>query len=351
MIDKILQQFSFSKLDEITANFQGTDEAFFSEILANLLRGDLSRTFSLLKRAFFTFLFPGLYESRDFLKGLLLLAILSMLLKYLSMLVVNKQVTDFAFLFVYFLFLLFLMDSLEGVFSTGLYSIQILKEFMIALIPTFCLSLSIANGTVSATVNYQILLFLLSGLCYILGNLLLPLSQCYVFLGFMNGLDDKARMKGFIRLLGRGISLGIRICMMAAISLPTLENLMVSKVDGLQKTVVQKMVSSIPGIGDLSDSVTQVFMHCAELIRNGIGLSAIVVLLLLCLNPLLKLFCLSFAMKLGAAIFNFIGLERMAQTLSVAGEGSVQILKITLCCMLMFAVVIAITLLVLGRSM
>lgn len=350
MMEKLLKLFDFSDLNQLTRESCSGSKMSFIDILEDLLRGDFKGVFQTLGQELKENAFSGFSDSKNFLCNLLLLALISMLLRYLSLISKNKQVLDLTFYFVYFFLMLLLLDFFSPVFQIGQEVLLTQKEFMIALIPSYCLSLSLSVGASSATANYQLLLWTMSGLGFILEKLLLPLAKVYFFLGLMNGLDEKKRMQGFMQLLGKGISLGIRLCLMVALSLSTIENLMVSQVDGLQKTVVQKAVSAIPGIGDLSDSVTQVFLHSTQLIRNGVGISAIIILLFLCVNPLLRLWGISFVFRFTYALLNFLGLKKMATTILSLGECCGQILKICLCSMLMFLIEIAVTLGILGRT-
>lgn len=350
MMGRLLQHFDFGALDGILSGLDGQAKVSFSQLLRMLLSGDVSGGLQIVKIKILSLVAPGFAQGKDFFYKVILLAVAAMLLKYLSSVVKNRQVRDVAFYLVYLVLVLLILETFEVVSDTAGQCIVCLKEFVLALIPAFCLSISLANGTASGAVNYQIMLWFVTGICYILDNLLLPMSQCYLFLGLMNGLDEKKRMKGFMGIAKKGIGYGIRACMTVMISISALENIMAGQVDGLQKTVVHKMIAAIPGFGDLSESVTQVFLHSAGLIRNGIGVAAIIGLILYCMNPLVKLLSITVVMKLSAAILRFCELDNLADTLYHAGEGSLQMFKISLCCMLMFLVVIASTLCLLGRT-
>ena len=58
----------------------------------------------------------------------------------------------------------------------------------------------------------------------------------------------------------------------------------------------------IPGIGNIAGSVTDVVLGSSVLIKNGIGVAALVVIVLICLMPLVKLGVLMMLLELAAAL-------------------------------------------------
>ena len=198
----------------------------------------------------------------------------------------------------------------------------------------------------AAAVNYQFFLLLLMGVDYILLNLLLPCSKGCIYLAVMNGIDDRGRMKELIRLVERTLSLGIKLCLTATVSVSTMQNLIASKLDGVQKSLLQRAIGSIPGIGDLSESMVQVFMGSAGLIRNTIGTAGMCMLFFIMIKPMFQIFCILAAMKLGGACLGLMGLKNLATAVSQIGDGGIQILKINLCGLLAFYIAILMTMVI-----
>ena len=162
----------------------------------------------------------------------------------------------------------------------------------------------------------------------------------------MNGIDDRGRMKELIRLAERTLSLGIKLCLTVTVSVSTMQNLIASKLDGVQKSLLQRAIGSIPGIGDLSESMVQVFMGSAGLIRNTIGTAGMCMLFFIMIKPMFRIFCILAAMKLGGACLGLMGLKNLATAVSQIGDGGIQMLKINLCGLLAFYIAILMTMVI-----
>lgn len=345
-MEDLLQYFDFSEVDSVTAKLAGTDTVSFSDLFGLFIKGDFTGACKLLMQELGQLFFPGITAFREILLAILGIGMVAMLLHYLAGFVKNKQVADMTAYFIYLLMMILLFRYVTTMLSISKQNLENLREFMSVLVPGYFLSVSLAGGSVAAAVNYQFFLLLLMGVDYILLNLLLPCSKGCIYLAVMNGIDDRGRMKELIRLAERTISLGIKLCLTVTVSVSTMQNLIASKLDGVQKSLLQRAIGSIPGIGDLSESMVQVFMGSAGLIRNTIGTAGMCMLFFIMIKPMFRIFCILAAMKLGGACLGLMGLKNLATAVSQIGDGGIQILKINLCGLLAFYIAILMTMVI-----
>ena len=300
-MEDLLQYFDFSEVDSVTAKLAGTDTVSFSALFGLFIKGDFTGAYKLLMQELGQLFFPGITAFREILLAILGIGMVAMLLHYLAGFVKNKQVADMTAYFIYLLMMILLFRYVTTMLSISKQNLENLREFMSVLVPWYFLSVSLAGGSVAAAVNYQFFLLLLMGVDYILLNLLLPCSKGCIYLAVMNGIDDRGRMKELIRLAERTLSLGIKLCLTVTVSVSTMQNLIVSKLDGVQKSLLQRAIG---------------------------------------------IFCILAAMKLGGACLGLMGLKNLATAVSQIGDGGIQILKINLCGLLAFYIAILMTMVI-----
>lgn len=346
MEEKIWEQLNLTDVNRLIEKMMPEYNVSFSDVAMALTAGHFSKAAGMLRDAFLQVVFPGMLECRSLFLSIFALGILSMFLSYSAGLVKSRQVADLAHYFIYLFAMLILLNGFEGLMATGTEAIETCRQFVGALIPAYCLSVSFSSGSVSAAVNYEFMLLLMNGTEYILAGLLLPLTSSYVFLAMLDGLDERHRMKEFMKLADRIISWGIKICLSVTLVLSGVQNLVAVQVDSVQKTVVQKTIAAIPGIGDMADSVTQVILGSAGLIKNSIGATALFFLFLLLIRPLVHLLSVSFAIKLAGACVRVMGQNLLSETISKVGNAGFLVLRITMCAVLIFYISIAMTMLV-----
>lgn len=338
MSEKIWEQLDFTQINQV--------EHSFEDIARELATGNMDEALYRMGAAFLEVFLPGIRESRSLLVGIFMLGIFSMLLHYTFGVVKSRQVADLASYFVYLILVLMLLKSFGQLFETGQEVLILCKQFMASLVPAYCLSISLSIGAASAAAHYELVLMLLAGVDYILAGLLLPLTQSYIFLVIMDGLDEKHRMKEFVNLMERLISWGIRICLTVTVMISGVQSTISSQIDGVQKTVLQKAVGALPGIGDMSESVTDVLLGSAGVVKNSIGGAAVVALFLLLLRPIWKVFCIAMTMKLAGACVRMMGQNLLSDTIGKVGEGGILVMRIVTCAILAFCIVIAMTMFV-----
>lgn len=346
MNEKIWERLDLTQVNELVEQMTDLGRYGFEDIARELSAGNMDEALRIIGAAFADIFLPGIRESRGLFVGILVLGLFSMLLHYTFGIVKSRQVADLANYFVYLLLILLLLENFGYMFETGQDVLGLSKQFIAALVPAYCLSLSLATGVASGAVYYEFVLLLLMGIDYILAGLLLPMTQSYIFLVVMDGLDDRHRMKEFARLLERLISWGIRICLTVTVVVSGVQNAISSQMDGVQKTVFQKAVGALPGIGDMSESVTEILLGSAGLVKNSVGAAAMVVLFLLILRPIWKVLCIALSMKLAGACVRMLGQKSLSDTITGIGEGGILIMRIVTCAAIAFCISVAMTMFV-----
>ncbi len=346
MNEKIWEQLNLEQMSDLVEEMTSLGHYGFEEIARELAEGNMQEVLRMIGATVSDICFPGIRESKSLLTGILLIGLFSLLLHYTFGIVKSRQVADLAGYFVYLILILLLLEHFGYILETAREALELCRQFIAALVPAYCLSVSLAAGAASGAAYYEFVLLLLFGIEYILAGLLLPLTQSYIFLIVMDGMDDKHRMKEFVNLLGRLISWGIRICLTTAVIISGVQNAISVQMDGVQKTVFQKAVGAVPGIGDLSESVTQILLGSAGLIKNSIGAAAMVVLFLLIFRPVWKVLCIAFTIKLAGACIRLMGQKKLADTIAGVGEGGILALRVVICAVISICISIAMTMVV-----
>lgn len=99
----------------------------------------------------------------------------------------------------------------------------------------------------------------------------------------------------------------------------------------------------VPGVGDISGSVADMVFGSAMLIKNGIGAAALIVLVLICLIPLMKLAVIMAAYYVLAAVLQPVSDERITECLSGMGNGVKLLFQAVFTMLVLFFLTIALT--------
>ncbi|MDE6641948.1 MAG: stage III sporulation protein AE [Acetatifactor sp.] len=113
-------------------------------------------------------------------------------------------------------------------------------------------------------------------------------------------------------------------------------------VDAVKKSALQRIVSAIPGVGNAADSAVELVLGSALVIKNSIGVVLLILILVLCAAPLLKIGLIAGMLKCAAAFMGVVSDKRITSCVNRAGDGGLLLLKTTGTAILLFLISIAV---------
>lgn len=254
----------------------------------------------------------------------------------------DHQVSDLAFYFVYMLMIVVLLKSFESGMSVVREILQAVTTFMKLYIPTYMVAVGSASGAASASVYYQVLLFMVYLIEWGYLTILLPAVYSFVLLTIINGVWMEEKLNLLLELLGKAIVVSLKITIGIITGFSILQAMISPVIDSLQSSVLKKAMSAIPGIGGLTEGMFEMVVGSAVLVKNSVGLYITFVLIVLCCAPILKLLLLGGVIKLSAALMGIISDRRMTNCANRVGDGNFMLLKIALSSVGMFVIQIAV---------
>lgn len=281
-------------------------------------------------------------EIRTLFFTILALGIVAALFVNFADLFRNHQVSDLAFYFVYMLLIAVLLGSFESGMGVVREILENVTTFMKLYIPTYMVAVGSASGIASATVYYQVLLFIVYLVEWGYLTILLPVVYGYVILTVINGIWMEEKLTLLLELVNKAIVVSIKVTIGIITGFSMLQAMISPVIDSLQSSFLKKAMSAIPGIGGLTEGMFEMVVGSAVLVKNSVGLYITFVLIVLCCIPVLKLLFLGGVVKLGAALMGVISDRRMTNCADRVGDGNFMLLKIALSSIGMFVIQIAV---------
>ena len=281
-------------------------------------------------------------EVKTLFMAILVLGIVAALFVNFADLFQNHQVSDIAFYFVYLLMIAVLLNAFVSVVSIVREILETVTAFMKLYIPTYMVAVGSASGIASASVYYQILLFVVYLIEWGYLSILLPVVYSYMLLTVINGIWMEEKLSLLLELLNKAISISIKITLGVITGFSLLQSMISPVIDSLQTSTLKKAMSAIPGIGGLTEGMFEMVIGSAVLIKNSIGLYITFVLIVLCCIPMAKIVLFTVAIKVSAALMGIVSDKRMTNCANKVGDANFMLLKIALSSVSMFVIQIAI---------
>lgn len=327
---------------------KGVDTAgLWREIMkGNLKDGVKEFAQQVLENLFFEF-----SAGREIFMNILLLAVLSSLFTVIMDIVENKQISHLGFYFLYLLLFIMLARVFQDVYGEASDMLGAMTDFVKILIPAYAAALGMSNGAATATVYYEGVLMVIWFVEEVLGRVVLPAIELYMLLSAMDGIWSGERLTGILQGLKRLIEFGLKAMLWIVGSIGILQAMITPVIDSLQWNTAKKVAGMVPGVGNISEGISEIFVGSAILIRNGIGIFFTLILLFLCVVPLCKIFAVALCLKFSSALGAVVNHSRLTSCSDKVGEASLMLCKVLLTGMGLFLLCIAITVLAVSRGM
>ena len=240
----------------------------------------------------------------------------------------KSQVWEISF-YVIYLILFALLMNLFGSMSSGLKeNLSFLVSMMKAVAPAYYLAVAASTGVTTAALFYQIVLILILMIQIAAVSLLLPCVNLYVLLEFVNHLSKEEMLSRLSELLKMLVEWALKTMTGVLVGMQVVQNLVAPVMDTLKRSAIGKTAGAIPGVGNAINSVTEIILTSAVLIRNSLGVVFLVAFLMWGLTPILRYGINGILYKLLAAVVQPVSDKRIAGCINTMGEGCLLLMKI-----------------------
>lgn len=346
-LDVWMGELDFGEVDELVETelfpeqrepirFSGLVEEMLTEGLANF---DYTRILEWARDAL-------LYEAQvnqKLLIQVVLLAVGFSVIKNFSGAFREAYISDICFLFVYGVLAVLLLQSFQTYGEIAETVLQQNVDFMKALVPTFCISMVFASGVESSAGFYQLAFLVIYLIQWLFLKVLIPCIHIYIIMELFNHFFEDEKFANLTELLKGAVNWGMKSAGVLVLGMNVVQGLIAPAKDRLTSGTVSKAAAVIPGVGNVVSGIGELLLGSGILIKNCVGVAALVVLVAIGVMPILKIALLSVMYKVSAAVVEPVSDKRIAGCLKGMAEGGMLYLKLVLYCLALSFVTIALT--------
>lgn len=337
----LMDEIDFGEINETLDEVLVDEDINFEETVRQLIEGDTKFSLELLKNLVFGRIQSEFGQNRKMMVQVLILITAAALFMNFANVFENQQISEVSFYVVYLLLVTILIRSFSSITQITSSAISGVLDFMRALIPAYFLSVAVAAGGTTATAFYGFTLGLVYLVNWLLLYVVLPMINIYVILVLINNMTQEDFLSKLAGLIRSCVEWMLKSLLALVIGFSVIQSLIAPAVDAFKVSVLNKTAGIIPGVGGAINAVTEVLIGSSMLIKNGIGVAALIILILICLVPVLKLAVYTFLYRLAAAVVQPVSDKRMLGCLSCVGDGAKLSLKVVFTAAVLFMVTIA----------
>ncbi len=342
-ISGIPGQENWESLDRFLAEqYEETGQAItFSALMEELLDGDTRGAGTMILQALKQAFFQEMSRGGRMAGQLLALGMIGAMFAGFSDIFSGGGISDAGFFMTYLAaFSVMTVSFLDSVIIAG-EVIETQISFMKVLIPSYFLVVAWSGAGVAAMAWHELILFLIAGIQWLYGNLLLPAIRIFVLVAMTGHMMKEDMFSKMTEFLKSGITWGTRSLIGVVLGFQLIQGMVLPYADAVKNSGVQKVLQVIPGIGQGAASVTKMLLGSAVLIKNSMGAAAALILILLSVVPVIKLAVLLFIYRATAALIQPVADKRLTACISSVADGQKMLLNLAFAGLVLFLITIA----------
>jgi stage III sporulation protein AE len=327
MGEELLEEMELEELQDLLDELLEDDSFNLGDAMKEIFQGKQPFTRDMFLSVVYRAVFGELDRQREILIQILLLILGAVFLNNLANAFHREQISDICFYVVYLLLFGLLVKTFKIMSQDLQEQLTLIVTLMKGVTPAYYLAIAVSNGSATATMFYQIILLLILGVEVVAVNIILPCIHLYVLLELVNHLSSQQLLSRFASLLKTVVEWSLKTFLTVLAGFQVIQSLIAPVMDSLRRTALGKTASAIPGVGGVMNSVTEIILTSAVLIRNSLGVVFLIAFLLWGITPLLQYGTTAFLYKLLAALAQPVCDKRMVNCVATLGEGSLLLLK------------------------
>ena len=295
-INELMQDVNVNLFPEISATNATT-------LVNNIVDGKVSISFGSITKSCFTALLNSFQKLLPFICVMLGIILLASLLNKVKAQTLGSQVSQIVY-FATFAVLALLVCSLVVVRIVECGGvITKLQNQMQAFFPILLTLMTGAGGSASVRIYQPTVGILSGGVSMVFSSVLLPLVTIMFVLSIVSNLSDETKVGKFQDLISSIFKWTIGIVSTLFMAYLGVNGITASTKDGVSIRAAKYAIKSyVPVLGGYISEGFEVVMASSVLIKNGVGIIAIIILLSTILVPLFSIIVLSVSMRFIAAV-------------------------------------------------
>ncbi|NLJ96150.1 MAG: stage III sporulation protein AF [Clostridiales bacterium] len=238
-----------------------------------------------------------------------------------------NQVSETGYYVTYILLFSLLIGSFITASNIAAKAIGQLLEFMRALVPSYFIAVAYCSGSMSSYIFYEATLMVITLVDYIILKVVIPLVNFYLIIVLANNLSKEDMLSKLSGLIETIIQWILKSLLAVVIGFQTIQGLIVPVADQVKRSRFLKASSAIPGVGGTLDSVAETVIGSGILLKNAIGVAGLVVIIIICVIPIIKLAVVALIYKFSGAVLQPVSDKRIIECISATASSAQMLLK------------------------
>lgn len=160
--------------------------------------------------------------------------------------------------------------------------IDVLLTYLTALVPAYATVLLASGKGFSASGFYMLAFVLIYVVEWLIKLVLIPGIHLFLVLEVLNHVSSEKKLEKLAEFIESAVTKIMKASIKIVAGIGIVQAMIAPAKDKISESLILKSFQAIPGVGRLGQGAGEIMLGCAMLIKNSVGMAAIIVLFLLC---------------------------------------------------------------------
>lgn len=342
----LLQQVDLSQmrgfLDQLDSDVQKTMPGFsLTRMFDDLKTGKLDLRPEKLGQTLLAVLGREVLSSAPLIGKLLILAVLGAVLGQLQV-AFGGSVGKTAQVMTYLVLLSLALTSFREALNIATGTIDQMVGLMQTLFPVMLTLLISMGNLTSAALFKPLIMGSLTVLATIIKTVVLPLYFLAAVLRLFNHISEQFKLSKLAGLFEFAGKLSLGVIMTVFIGVMTVQGVTGGVADSVVFRTAKYSADLVPVVGKFFKDAVELVITSGLLLKNAIGIIALLAIIVICLGPLVKILAMILVFRVSAALIEPLGEKPLAESLQDMSKSLIYILVTVASVAIMFFITVAV---------
>ncbi|HZG16850.1 MAG TPA: stage III sporulation protein AE [Candidatus Bathyarchaeia archaeon] len=315
-IDSV-EQFWQKTLEEYKGYLPDIKSPGFVQLL--MQDGEISIT-GILK-GMLKFILHEIWTNGKLLTSIIIITVFAMILETMQNAFERNTVTTVAYAITYLVLMVLAINSFHVAITYAQEAITDMSDFMLAMLPLVVALLASVGNLASAAMFHPLIIFMINTSGILISTIVFPLLFLSTMLYIASLFSERYQVTQLASLL-RNIAMGaLGSFLTIFLAVVSIQGATASVTDGVTLRTAKYVTGNfVPIVGRMFSDAADTVLSASLLVKNAIGLAGVIILLILCAFPALKILVIALIYNLSSAVLQPLGNSPIISALGTIGK-------------------------------
>lgn len=346
MLQEQMDLLDFSDISGVIDKSQNSEisKIKITDLVMQAIKGEIDLSPKSIINMLTSSLFSEVYSLVSLMRHMIAIAVLSAFFKAFSSSFKSNSVAELGFYVNYIVIIAVLLSSFTICVGIMQSLCGELCDLMLAAQPLM-LSLVVMSGNLASSYAFNpVLLFFTTFIANMLQMFITPTIITAAVLQIVSYISEREMLQKFSDLIRTVVSWGLKAAAVVFISILSLQRISTPIVNNAITKSAKVAVNFVPVVGQALTGAVDAVFYWSGAVRSGVLVSVIILIIIMCGAPILKIIAFVFVYKMTAGIVQPICDERIVKAIDCAGTFAALILGVCVVVSVMFIFMVMIVL-------